>query len=61
MGDFLEQPLFNAWTHGTIQLAPPLDEGVASSFAPNIPYIYISPFPSFLYFTGIDCQSKSVT
>ena len=61
MDDFLEQPLFNAWTHDTIQLAPPLDEGVASSSAPNIPYIYLA-FPFiFLYFAVTDCQSESIT
>ena len=57
-GLFLEQPLFNAWTRGTIQLAPPLDEGVASSSVPIIPYIYLAFLFIFLYFTSIDCQRE---
>ena len=61
MDNFLKQPLFNARTRDTIQLAPPLDEGVALSSMPNIPYIYLAfPF-MFLYFTAIDCQSEPVT
>ena len=60
-GLFLKQPLLNAWTRGTIQLALPLDEGVTSSSVPIIPYIYLA-FPYiFLYFTTIDCQSEPVT
>ena len=50
-----------SWMRGTIQLASPLDEGVASSSVPIIPYIYLA-FPFiFHYFTTIDCQSEPVT
>ena len=41
MDDCLEQPLFNAWTHGATPLAPLLDKGIASSSVHILPYIYI--------------------
>ena len=49
-GWFLEQPLLNAWTRGAVSLAPFLDKGVTSSSMHILPYIYLTPFPSFLLF-----------
>ena len=46
MDDFLKQPLFNAQTHDTIQLAPPLDDDIASSSRQTF-LIYILLIPSF--------------
>ena len=41
MGDCLEWPLFNAWTHGATPLAPLLDKSIASSSVHIYIYIYI--------------------
>ena len=58
-GQFLKQPLFNAWTRGATQLAPLLDEGVTSSSVHIFPYIYLFPFPHFSHVNRADLQERT--